>query len=1593
MQLTQNNPDRQLKRCLTLLIVTALAPIFAATGKAQVNILPYRPVASLYSSSLDEIVMITSNANQLHIYNPLTQADAAVNLPQSPISLAISPDGNSAMVGMSGQISYVNLVAGQLIYTANVSITVENLILGISYAWLFGAPETTNYMGPLVISAATGAVLSSINYTEYYLTRGVLNQAGTAIYAVEDGTTPQNLYETDVTSGGMADLSQWPYNGEYSACGPVWLSPDGTRVYTGCATIAHASSDSALDMYYLRTLPVTTGSITSLAESASAGRVAVIAGPPPPPAGTATPDYEVQLFTNDYFNPAGTLQLSPFVTATASFTAHGKAVFYNSASTNLYVVEEADSSSNLLYDYAVETFTLANPPICEPTFGTETASVNSSGSLGSTAISAGAECQYNAVSNATWIQIISGGYGSGNGTLTWIARPNLSAAARNGTLSLGSQIFAIYQAGAPALPPALSALSYNITDAGYSTWLDRLITVTAAPNELHIYDPVGQGDQIIPLPLPPLAVSVSLDGKFAAVGHDGWITYVNLQTAAIIETVPIVTDVHHVLLGGNGYIYAFPQASYANIFSLNVSSGIATAAVANYEGRIPRLEPNGNYFYLGDEVGTSKWNITQGIAQGFEDWPASTGDTISCADYWLSQDGTLFFSGCGKVYFTSDTPSQDLQPAGSITGLSSLQWVANSAIAQTTAVIPAAATSAPNDTEIQLFATGSALTYSATQPIPLFNVSGTNYPAHGTFAFWNSDSSRLFTIVTADPTANLQSNNAIFTSAFSPAPAPAVSSLSPNPMPGSSSPQILNINGSGFINGAGLQVQLVSGTGATMTFTGSQIAFVSPSRLEVSITTGTAPSTWTLTVTNPDGESSVAVSLTVTTPPPVISSLSPNPIVASGTPQTLTINGTGFQNGAGLEVQTPAGGPTTTLQSSQITWVSSSELQVSITTGTAAATWAVAVINPNGQSSAGANLAIILPPPVAFVTGYALSGQALRNDFSGWVGMKITVGSNPITVTGLGRICAANNAQVHTVELVSAATGSNAPVTSASVNMAGCAAGQFVFASITQVVLSAGTSYYLASLETQGGDLWYDQGAISTTNVATATNSVYYYGGNWININSVNTSYVPPSFQYLTAATTQYLLTTSVSPAGGGTIGASPSASGGLYTSGTPVQLTATPAAGCSFTGWSGALTGTTNPQTVTMSSAQTVTANFQCSAAPPAGTAFVTGYGLSGQTLRNDFTGWVGMKLTAGANPIAVSALGRICVANNSQTHTVQFVNASNGTAIAGASASVNMAGCTPGQFVFSSIGPITLTAGASYYLVSQEMQGGDQWYDQGTISATAVAAVNNSVYYYGGNWIPINTTNTSYVPPSFEYTTGGVTQYLLTTGVSPAGSGTIATSPSAAGGLYASGTPVQLTATPSAGCTFVDWTGALTGSANPQTVTMSAAATVTANFECSEAPPAGTAFVTGYDLSGQSPRDDFTGWVGMKLTVGASALNVSALGRICVTGNAQTHSVKFVYASTGSDVPGASSSVNMAGCTVGQFVYSPIGAITLQPGTSYYLVSQEAQGGDLWYDQGGIATTAAATVNSSVYSWNGSWVSGSANASYVPPGFLYSN
>lgn len=85
-----------------------------------------------------------------------------------------------------------------------------------------------------------------------------------------------------------------------------------------------------------------------------------------------------------------------------------------------------------------------------------------------------------------------------------------------------------------------------------------------------------------------------------------------------------------------------------------------------------------------------------------------------------------------------------------------------------------------------------------------------------------------------------------------------------------------------------------------------------------------------------------------------------------------------------------------------------------------------------------------------------------------------------------------------------------------------------------------------------------------------------------------------------TTPPSSYTLTINISPSNSGTVSLDPPPSGGVYSPGTTVTLTATPSSGFKFNSWSGVDSSDGTTATVTMNSNRTVYANFVQESPPP---------------------------------------------------------------------------------------------------------------------------------------------------------------------------------------------------------------------------------------------------------------------------------------------------------------------------------------------------------------------------------------------------------
>jgi hypothetical protein len=155
-------------------------------------------------------------------------------------------------------------------------------------------------------------------------------------------------------------------------------------------------------------------------------------------------------------------------------------------------------------------------------------------------------------------------------------------------------------------------------------------------------------------------------------------------------------------------------------------------------------------------------------------------------------------------------------------------------------------------------------------------------------------------------------------------------------------------------------------------------------------------------------------------------------------------------------------------------------------------------------------------------------------------------------------------------------------------------------------------------------------------------------------------------------------------------------------------------------------------------------------------GDPYITGYSSLG-SLRNDFGSWVGFQITVGASDMTVTHLGRWVVSGNSGSHDIAIFDGTNIATDSIATANVNTSGQPSDDLTYTALGsPVNLTSGNTYYVMSLESNGGDQWYNyDGTIpTTTADAVLDQSCYDSGGTIAFVISPGEAFGFPGFLYT-----------------------------------------------------------------------------------------------------------------------------------------------------------------------------------------------------------------------------------------------
>lgn len=723
---------------MKLLVLLSLL-LWISSGPSQLlgqsNILRFTPLAAEYSVQLDRLLMISKKPNQLHIYAAANSQDTVVELATEPLSLSISPDGVHAAVGHDTSISYVDIASGHIDGILSSPIRASSVTL--SNTWIHVLP--TYYGSIASVNIATGQVVGS---DRFYAYGGRYNSAAKAVYGSFDHAQPSDMYRYDTQAGPMSGQRRSTYFAEHRICGSVFFSPDEQLIYTQCGEVLRASSDPAVDMEYVTSFKP----FRHLSQSAEKGLLALIAGPPVYPA-VNYDDTVVKLYETAYFNQVSQLALPEFRSGSRVAKSHGRWVFFNPDSTALRVIVQADPSEGFADDWSVRTLSLSGSP-CNVTLSRTGDEVGADGATGIVTISTQSSCHYVATSDAAWLQVLSGSTGAGNGSLRYIVRANRGTD-RTAVIRVQEATFHVQQRGGAALPDIVR-LPYNIAGVSYNKTLKSLAVVSENPDELHLFAPEQGVERAVSLALPPLSVAVGADGKFAAVGHDGWLSYVDLSNMAVIRVFKVPLDVASILLASNGYAYLFPNDDFS-MFALELNSGNIAEVHTLGHFSMARQSNDGRFLYLGGSR-FSKWSIERGV-------PTLVTDSASeypCGNIWLSEDGRRLFSQCGSIFKISNDPTDDLQLVGGF-GVGPLRWLDDSAASGKAALIPQIQSSDSQGSSVVFLHSGETSEFLGRATIPRFNIDGEAFNGFAQFVFWNNDGTKLIVVQKADTASKAES--------------------------------------------------------------------------------------------------------------------------------------------------------------------------------------------------------------------------------------------------------------------------------------------------------------------------------------------------------------------------------------------------------------------------------------------------------------------------------------------------------------------------------------------------------------------------------------------------------------------------------------------------------------------------------------------------------------------------------------------------------------------------------------------------------------------------------------------------------------------
>lgn len=309
-----------------------------------------------YSKVKDQLVFVSANPSKVSIYNPSTASIENIPLLYTPTCISISQDGETAVIGHDGHITYVNLKTKSIIKTYGASCYALDIVLGNNkWAYVFPKENQWTNIRCINMNLSTDNEAYSTGGSIYAGTKARLHPSGKFIYGADNGLSPSDIEKYDIQNGVANMLYDSPYHGDYPMNGNLWFSEDGNRIFTRGKTVLKTSEFKSTDMYYNGSLN-TDSNIEWLEHSDVKNNLFVIINTGDIWTVTRSPYIYTYNSTNLSFKNKIELEKYQVPTNTGGFTYYNAEpyfVFSNSTGNNMFILTKA-KGSGLVNEWAIQ---------------------------------------------------------------------------------------------------------------------------------------------------------------------------------------------------------------------------------------------------------------------------------------------------------------------------------------------------------------------------------------------------------------------------------------------------------------------------------------------------------------------------------------------------------------------------------------------------------------------------------------------------------------------------------------------------------------------------------------------------------------------------------------------------------------------------------------------------------------------------------------------------------------------------------------------------------------------------------------------------------------------------------------------------------------------------------------------------------------------------------------------------------------------------------------------------------------------------------------------------------------------------------------